>query len=168
MAHDPRVITNALLDIADARGIPITNMSLNKHLYFLHSDHLLETRRSYISLTFEAWDFGPVLPIIYRQFKCFGAKPITSRATKISSETGEDEVCEYTDAGLDLSRINLHLDQYGRMSASALMNLSHARGGPWYHVWHNQNQRHIGMEIPNHLILSYCSKQRNVKSSNVN
>ena len=39
--------------------------------------------------TFEAWDYGPVVPVLYGQFKRFRNQPITTFASEHDWDTGE-------------------------------------------------------------------------------
>lgn len=57
---------------------PVTQMKLQKLIYFANG-FLLATssgERRLVEETFEAWDFGPVLPSIYHEYKLFGSNPI--------------------------------------------------------------------------------------------
>src|SRR5689334_22090572 len=92
MVYDPRIVANFVLDVADSRGLQITNMALNKILYFAHGWSLAQRSEPLISATFEAWQYGPVLPLIYRQFSRAGSDTIDFRATSINPATGEDIV----------------------------------------------------------------------------
>jgi hypothetical protein len=88
MANDPRAVANFILDVADIRGLPITNMSLNKIIYFAHGWSLGKRGKPLVSATFEAWQHGPVLPLIYRQFSKAGSMAISFRATAIDPSSG--------------------------------------------------------------------------------
>jgi len=61
--YDPRAIANLMLDEADRRGWKITNLALQKLLYFAHGIHLTKTKEPLVSGYFEAWQYGPVQPI---------------------------------------------------------------------------------------------------------
>jgi uncharacterized phage-associated protein len=69
-------IANAFLDRAKKDGKPLTNMKLQKLLYFAqgHSYGLRDKRL--IEDDCQAWQYGPVYPSVYRAFSCFGAGPI--------------------------------------------------------------------------------------------
>lgn len=54
----------------------VTNLALQKILYLAHMVHMGRTRSRLIGAHFEAWDFGPVEPYLYRKVRAFGAKPI--------------------------------------------------------------------------------------------
>jgi uncharacterized phage-associated protein len=67
--YDVRDITNFVLDSADKRGVAITNLSLQKLLYFIHGWFYSIYDEPLIKNKFEAWQYGPVQRVIYDQFK---------------------------------------------------------------------------------------------------
>ena len=76
---DPRSFANLMLDEGDRLGIELTNLALQKLLYFAHGIFLNESRgKPLVSGYFEAWQHGPVRPAAYKAFKGAGARPITS------------------------------------------------------------------------------------------
>ncbi|MEM6626326.1 MAG: type II toxin-antitoxin system antitoxin SocA domain-containing protein [Pseudomonadota bacterium] len=154
MGYDPRALANALLDIADAERFAMTNLSLNKILYFINSDSIAERGYKLSQLTFEAWQYGPVLPLIYHQFKIHGSNHITSRATKIDSKTGNEVIADYSDIEFETSYIKYRFNEYKIMSPGTLVALSHLPGSPWDLVW-NGTAPNVGMKITDDLILGY-------------
>jgi len=42
MPHDVRSIANFVLEVADKQKVQVTNMALNKIVYFLYVDYLLK------------------------------------------------------------------------------------------------------------------------------
>lgn len=154
MAIDARGLANFLLDEAETRGLELTNLALNKILYFCHAWHLAKTGEPLLAPAFEAWEHGPVVPSIYHHFKSNGNRRISNRATRIDLETGEDVVA---DANLE-ETTKLHLVQmlefYGDKPGSVLRNMSHEKGAPWDLVWSTGG---AGMQIPDDLIANYFS-----------
>jgi uncharacterized phage-associated protein len=60
----------------EARGWTLSNLELQKLLYIAHMIHLGREQAPLVNETFEAWDYGPVLPSLYRQAKMFGKHPV--------------------------------------------------------------------------------------------
>jgi len=87
--YDPRAIANLMLDEADRSGINVTNLALQKLLYFAHSIFLIESKHPLVSGYFEAWQYGPVHPTVYSAFKTAGSSPIDFRADRQDVLTGE-------------------------------------------------------------------------------
>ncbi|MFK4532089.1 putative phage-associated protein [Bradyrhizobium ottawaense] len=51
--YDPRCIANLMLDESERIGQPLTNLALQKLLYFAHAIYLIEHRRPLVSGYFE-------------------------------------------------------------------------------------------------------------------
>lgn len=55
----------------------VTNLGLQKILYIAHMLFMGENAGArLVDADFEAWDYGPVLPEVYRRVRIFGANPI--------------------------------------------------------------------------------------------
>lgn len=159
--NDPRIVANYLLDVAAKKGIPITNLALQKLLYFAHAISLVERKTALVSGYFEAWQYGPVHPAVFQAFKSAGSRPIdfrtesfdpVIRVKKSLPTLNEKEACEICE------RVMI---QFGRMSAGRLVDITHARGGPWeYIVSKAENGANIGLRIPNHIIAERHGRQK--------
>jgi len=160
MGTDGRAVANFVLDFCESKGRSVTNLSLQKIVYFCHVWSLIELRRPLIKHNFEAWQFGPVLQYLYREFKAFDDKPIIGRATKIDPLSGERTEVEYEFNAETQSLLGNVVDFYSRLSASELVKLSHALGGPWETVWNHSGRANPGMKIDNGLIEKFYSKAR--------
>ncbi|MDK2757934.1 MAG: DUF4065 domain-containing protein [Blastomonas fulva] len=152
--YDVRDIANTVLDCADELSVPITNLSLQKLLYFVHGWFFSIYNRPLIKNKFEAWQYGPVQRVIYDQFKFSKDQKITGvRATFINPLTGENE---YRVPKIDPEHrimITAILEKYSHYSASALVNESHVEDGPWEYVWQQAEESvYPGMKIPDTLI----------------
>lgn len=138
-------------------GVPVTNLSLQKIVYFCHVWSLVGLKTPLIRHKFEAWEYGPVLPYLYREFKAFDRSPIQGRATQIDPYTGQKRVVPYKfdkDAELKLTEI---VRFYGRMRAGDLVEMSHVSGGPWHKVWNHEGRSNPGMQIENSSIADFYS-----------
>lgn len=77
-------VTNAI-DVAnwfltwasqDEEQPDISNLKLQKLLYFSQGHHLAKTGKPLFSDEIQAWAHGPVVPAVYREFKSFEGNPI--------------------------------------------------------------------------------------------
>ena len=75
---DARAICNMMLDVAQEANITVSNLALQKLLYFAHARHLIETKRPLVTGYFEAWQYGPDHPAAYNAFKVTGDSPSPS------------------------------------------------------------------------------------------
>jgi uncharacterized phage-associated protein len=156
MAYDVREIANFVLDCADEVGRPVSNIDINKIVYFLHGWYLAKHLKPLVSAKIEAWTYGPVFRELYREFRAFGEAPISARAMRLNVMSGEKEECvsQITDEERDFLR---GLTQkYLKVSTHGLIAMSHEAGGPWETVW---QEGRTGMQITDKLICDYFSSR---------
>ena len=107
------------LQTGDA-GDSISNMKLQKLLYYAQGFALAILGKPLFEDDFEKWAYGPVLPVVYNKYKAFGSEAIP-RPEGASLQ-------DYTDDERKL------LDEvyytFGQYSAWALSEMSHATA-PW-------------------------------------
>lgn len=68
-------LANYIVDKCSKDNVPITNLQLQRILYFVQKDFLKRGSPAF-SDYIEAWEFGPVVPTVYFCFCGFGAMPI--------------------------------------------------------------------------------------------
>lgn len=54
----------------------ISNLKLQKVLYFIQAEFLVDINKPCFFEEIEAWDFGPVVPTVYRKYKIYGSANI--------------------------------------------------------------------------------------------
>ena len=69
-------LANYIVDKCIKDNVPITNLQLQRILYFVQKDFLKRGSQAF-SDYIEAWVFGPVVPNVYFCFCGFGAMPIS-------------------------------------------------------------------------------------------
>lgn len=149
---DVRVIANEVLSRAEILGIEITNMAINKIVYFVHCDFMLEDGEPLVSAKIEAWQHGPVFRELYQEFKKWGDRPVKGPATRVNPLSGEVEEASAVFGSAERKRLDELIDRYVRFSAAHLRALSHVTGGPWDQVWTHSGRVNPGMRISNDLI----------------
>lgn len=159
MAYDPRSIANIVLDIADSSGIPITNLALNKILYFLHAWYLAHFNRPLIDAKIEAWEYGPVIREVYSEFKQYGSSEIKGRAQRFDVDKLRQVLCQDSVSAADLLFIRDQFSRYGHLGVGKLVSMSHEKGGPWDNVYNASGRVNPGMHISDELIRAYFSQQ---------
>lgn len=106
-------------------NVDITNLKLQKMLYFLWIDYYNETGENLFDDSFYAWKLGPVIPSVYYQYHNFGADSIFIRDNVISF-------------GREINRImNNIIDKYKYKAAYDLVKRSHIEKGAWDTVYQN-------------------------------
>lgn len=157
---DAKAFANLLLDWADGIGASVSPMKIQKLVYYCHADFLVATGAPLIAQDFEAWEYGPVIPSLFQEFKQFGANAISSRAKRFDPITAMNEVAptlELTDLP-QLVRESFNL--YINLSASTLSKMSHVSDGPWNEALRAFNKgQNMGRRISNQLIHSHHRPQ---------
>lgn len=133
---------NFFIALADSRDGHIddgvSDMKLQKLLYFAQEASLRKTGRPLFDDPIEAWQYGPVVPRVYREFKKFGRSPIPSRQS-----------LEEAARVLSADDVELLADVYSRLadkSAAGLMELTHQPGTPWSQVYNPPKDERITVE----------------------
>ena len=125
--------------------LQITNLTLNKLLYFAQGHYLAKYNKLLFKEHFEPWKFGPVVPLIYRKYKSCGKQVIPDVYKGYN-------FCNHA----TLKEVQLLLDvvrHYKRYSGSYLIDLTHEADTPW-----SEAKRRKSDEIDNELIKKYFSK----------
>lgn len=160
MNADGRALANYILDRCDANGRDVTNLALQKLMYFCHTWMLVRYKVPLVKHSFEAWEFGPVLPYVYRDFKEHGDSRITTRARSLNLSSGERETAQLNLPAEESEFLDSLIAFYARLSAFDLVMMSHVAGGPWDQVWRHSGKANPGMRITNQMIETFYSRSQ--------
>ena len=69
-------IANFFIELANNTGSFVSNLKLQKLVYYSQAWHLALHDKPLFEEDFEAWIHGPVIPNLYHHYKHFGWKPI--------------------------------------------------------------------------------------------
>ncbi|HZI55526.1 MAG TPA: type II toxin-antitoxin system antitoxin SocA domain-containing protein [Verrucomicrobiae bacterium] len=161
MPFPSKVIANEFLELARRDGQDVTPMKLQKLVYLAHGWHLALTGQPLLEERIEAWQFGPVIPALYRDFKRFGSGPVREMASAIALSSAGiarfhyPKLADYaqTDDVVFARKLIERIWQvYGEFSAVKLSNASHQAGTPWAQVYREGQQ---SIAIPDELIADY-------------
>lgn len=152
MFLDVRAIANFVLDEAAAAGVRLTNISINKIVYFICAEHLAKFGQPLVKAKIEAWKYGPVFRELYSEFKVCQDRPIEKRAEKINPHSGKRETCRLDSEEPIVNDLRIWCRTYMRLSASQLVELSHAEDGPWDRVFFHGGTSNPGMHISDEVI----------------
>lgn len=107
-------------------GWTLSNLSLQKMLYMASLYHLGKNKAPLIDGRFEAWDYGPVEPTLYKKVKIF------------SNDAVEDVfygVCLIEEGTLEFESINYIYNNLKDRSPSQLVGITHWSRGAWAKVY---------------------------------
>lgn len=116
-AHEVAKYFLALVD--EDAGDSISNLKLQKLLYYSQGFHLAMYHKPLFHEKIKAWDHGPVVPQVYHQYKEYGAGAIPK--TDIDGRRYTDKVREL---------LNEVYSVYGQFSAGKLRSMTHGEP-PW-------------------------------------
>lgn len=136
MAYSAFAVANAFVERAEQGCIPnLTPMKLQKLLYFAQAWHLKGTGGlPVLDDNFARWQYGPVIPAIYHEFKAYGDRPITGKATTLSANGDGFAVNIPIIPANDHSAwglVDAIINRYGAIDAPVLSNMTHLPGSAW-------------------------------------
>lgn len=116
-------VLSAAKRLAGRSGWTLSNLELQKILYLAHMFYLGRTNGEPLVFgNFEAWDYGPVHPDLYRRAKIFGSDPVHNIFHEV------DEPSE----GPERDIIDEAYTSLGSAGSGRLVSATHRRGGAWY------------------------------------
>lgn len=111
----------------------ISNLKLQKILYFVQANFLVSKNQPCFSEQIEAWDFGPVVPEVYHEYKIYGGASIPAffRDNAISVISTNDK-----------KLIDEMIDSCADYSASALVEITHNQS-PWLEAYNKPGKNNV-------------------------
>ena len=120
-----------ILDENDTRE-GITNLKLQKILYFVEAFSLIKNNKSAFKEKILAWQYGPVIKEVYDTYKINKNNPIISKEKPLINE----EMTLIIDKVWEL---------FGGLSASKLVDITHSQR-PWIDAF-NSNTKEIKRDV---------------------
>lgn len=107
--------------MCEARNWEISNLALQKSIYFADMIHKGRTGQPITPEEFQAWDYGPVLPSVYARARIFGNAPIEEGIFPDSNLLSPDE----------LNTVREVADALRNYTPGQLVNITHSSRGAW-------------------------------------
>ncbi|MCE9552028.1 MAG: DUF4065 domain-containing protein [Planctomycetes bacterium] len=156
MAFESKAVANHLLDLAKCDGQSLSPMRVIKLAYIAHGWHLALTGSMLVDEYPEAWQYGPVIPSIYHEFKHFGNSPVTTPALRLdlrSRTLVPYRLPTTTDAESARVVLDRIWEVYKPFDALQLSAMTHKEGTPWFITWHEKGGKDVrGKDIDTKLI----------------
>lgn len=114
-------IAEYIIYYCDKHGYAISNLKLQKLLYFVQAKFLVDANKPCFSDVIEAWDYGPVVPDVYRKYRIYGSSNIPC--------VYDYNHFDYLDRN-DMEIMDEILADVSKYSASQLVNITHHQS-PW-------------------------------------
>ena len=137
MTLSANVVADYFIRFSHEHGDYITNLKLQKLVYYAQAWYLALHKKPLYQEPIEAWIHGPVIPGLYQRFKDFRYEPITTHPT---SPKLPDSICNHLDEIMNV---------YGGYAAFELEHLTH-QADPW------KNARHgLPIDAPSNEIITH-------------
>ena len=154
LIYDARDVANFLLDAADGSGIALTQISLQKTVFYSHGWYLVLKDRPLISNEVEGWRYGPVIRVLRDSFRKFGRRGITERAQFYDPIEDKTFYRPYVIAERDQDFLRQMLSFYSKIDPFMLVAMTHKEGSPWEQIIAS-GEANLGRVINNEIIHSY-------------
>lgn len=135
-------VADFFIDLCAGREEPMTNLRLNKMMYFAQGWHMATYGTPLFNDEIQAWKNGPVVPTVYHQNKKNGKNGIKTLHNP-----------DYLD-NLTHEQTLFLLDVYNRykdIPTKNLVSMTHDRDSPWNRVYDGEKNR----TIPQNYIEEY-------------
>lgn len=145
--YDAVVLAEYIITKCVKEDMPISNLQLQKILYFIQYNFFKHFEAPAFLNTIEAWQHGPVVPDVYNKFAFMAGNPII-REFDISDEIFEFDV--------DKALVNKVTESCRKMRPWDLVELTHKEGSPWRQVFKDGQKN----EIPLQIIAKYAKDRK--------
>ena len=148
MRYNAIDVSRHIINYSNKKNYGISNLKLQKILYFVQAYFLLKTGSACFDDRIEAWDLGPVVPVAYREYKIFGnanIPMITFVIEKDSRNIWNSKVLPFNDDVIleyDKELIDSVVDKFSEYSASDLVRLTHNQQ-PWIDAYSKNKNNEI-------------------------
>lgn len=135
--------------LAAQSGWSLSNLEIQKLLYLAHMFHLGRTGgQPLVTGHFEAWDYGPVHPVVYQHVKVFGANPVGNVFHSVPD----------VHDGLEVELLDDAVRKLSHLSPARLVAITHSPSGAWSRHY---KPGYRGIIIPNEDILQEYRNREN-------
>lgn len=150
MSNKVSDVARYMIKCAEESGRPISNLKLQKVLYFLWKGYYRENNEYlFDDDSFFAWKFGPVVPSVYYEYFMFGAYPISNG---LLEPFNEGSLCPKVQQFIESA-----MKDYQDKSVAELIKQTHAKGGAWDRIF--RDRKGIKEIIPYEEIIKDISNE---------
>ena len=153
-------ICRYIINYSNDKEYDISNLKLQKLLYFIQAYFLIETKQPCFKEVIEAWDFGPVVPVVYNEYKQYAGTHIPYIESYLEYDTNNiwDSIkrIEYNDNIIstnDKKLIEDVVDKLSNYTATDLVSITHKQE-PWINTYRENKHN----EITNQMLYDYFIK----------
>lgn len=148
-------VANYFIQRSFDEGVPLTPMKLLKLVYIAHGWHLGYFDKPLINDAVQAWQYGPVIPDLYRKIKRYGRMAIDAPVEGYGV-VGDGNLQNTPPDDQTIDLLESIWKSYSRFDGIELSSMTHQRGTPWDKAWHeSRGSQYQGAIISNDLIKSH-------------
>ncbi len=137
-------VAKYVVNYVNNEGKPITHLQIQKILYYIQAQFLVEKSKPLFLEPIEAWRHGPVVSSVYSYYRRYTNMAIFSKEQpSVTFTTNEQKI------------MNKVIDKYKEVNGWDLVNKTHQES-PWKDVY--RNGQGMNCEIPLYSIKKYFSK----------
>ena len=151
MVYNVLDVSCEAINYSNEKGYGISNLKLQKILYFIQAYFLITVDEKCFKEKIEAWDFGPVVPEVYSEFKQYGAGNIPSVSNYMIRDKNHPwnyEKKKFDSSVInenDKKRIRAVIDEFADYSATYLVSLTQSQA-PWYDAYQKYKNNEITVD----------------------
>ena len=105
MLYNASDIAKYIISYCSSKNMPISNLKLQKVLYFTWVDYYRETGTALFLDDICAWQLGPVVPDVYYDYCSYGGRPIYLTYNGIEDEISERDEATGRYSGTAVKRL---------------------------------------------------------------
>lgn len=165
--QEPISVANFIIDYAQKTGKSVSNLQLQKIMYFIQGAFLNKYDKELVNSSFSRWQYGPVLKEVYAIFRDNGSSPIEKLAITANIKNGVLELGEpqkTTSESLGNDSVFNYLQEVTsrllKISPWELVELSH-RQDVWYEH-KDEILKHMAPDYENDEIKKACKDDSNL------
>lgn len=133
MTYSAIEIAKYIISYCIKNNMPISNLKLQKILYFVQAEFLVTKNKPCFYEDIEAWDFGPVIPVVYHKYEIFGSANFPYNI---------DCTINTIIANKDIELINEIIDITAPYSSPQLVSVTQKQS-PWLQAYYTLTHNHI-------------------------
>ncbi len=145
MTYDAMDIARYIVKEYHEKKNPVTNLKLQKLLYYAWVEYFRATGERLFNNRIEAWKFGPVVPDVYYHYYTYAAIPIRER-----TEPHEQLDRKAKDV------LNKLIDDNVSRSARELVEKTHMAGTPWKLTYESGKEKEISFDLIERVECNVC------------
>ena len=141
------IIAKEFVNLGISAGDPVTQMKLQKMVFFAQGLHLALHQEPLCAEPFFAWKFGPVIPSIYQQYKKWGSSPIIEKPVIGGNSVNLNVPESAALSSMERETIDYTWEITKNLDGITLSNWSHAANSPWAQAYDKGENSIISNEI---------------------